>query len=114
MSADAKESISKTVTERVLVTPERKMEVVKFVEEQVLVTPAKKKKIVEIVEHQQTGLVTENANQKAFTSAINTLCSSPMSLKEMGANGYRVFCEKFNATNMVAQYAHLYREITGR
>ena len=68
----------------------------------------------EIVEHQQTGLVTENANQKAYTSAINTLCSSPMSIKEMGANGYSVFCQKFNAKNMVAQYAHLYREITGR
>lgn len=67
----------------------------------------------EIVVHQQTGLVTENANQQAFANAINTLCASPASIREMGENGYKVYCEKFSAANMVAQYAALYREITG-
>ncbi len=68
----------------------------------------------EIVAHQQTGLVTENANQQAFASAIKTLCSSHTAIEEMGANGYEAYCEKFTAKHMVAQYAALYREITGK
>ena len=65
---------------------------------------------LEIVLPGKTGLLVPPGQPEPFARAIVALLSEPLSMKNLGANGYRRFCEEFTAARMAQETMAVYQK----
>lgn len=65
----------------------------------------------EVIDHKESGLVTENSNELAFSEAMLDLAENREALSEYSLSAYKAFEERFKVTKMASEYQAIYASV---